>query len=91
MKITNQHGTFEVEAGRCYTLAGCGEMLLSELPEPPRKTTVTFRAHGGYNYFGSFSQIVKEATRADLDARHEQAAPRGLDCKDDSCWCRGIK
>jgi len=53
----------------------------------PQGTTVRLEGHGGGNYWAAPEDIVREASRADLDAREAQARFRGVACDDPECWC----
>ena len=96
----------ELVIGKVYTVAGRGEMRMAEFCDPPadliRKfqayggrgmpegITVRLEGHGGGDYWASPEDIVREASRADLDARDAQARPRGVACDDLECWCRKV-
>jgi hypothetical protein len=81
----------KLEVGKVYTVAGCGELLLVEITEP--KGILRMASHGTMTpgcWIGQ-ENVVREATRADLDAREAQARPRGVGCNDENCWCRKVK
>lgn len=79
----------DLEVGKPYVIVGHGEMLLTRIHE---KTPV-FAPHGSDtgSYYASTDQVIRKATREDLDRRHENAKPRGVDCKDRDCWCRSVR
>jgi len=76
----------ELRWGAIYIITGRGEMLLDQLPN--KHNVAVMRKHGWEKYYVDVNEIVREADQTDLDARHEQAEPRGLDCKHTKCWCR---
>lgn len=78
----------ELRVGRVYTFAGYGELLVEELPDPPRKTTITVRGHGNIQGWMGPEQVLREATPEAIRLRHENAKVRGVACRDESCWCR---
>lgn len=71
MKISN------LKLGRIYIVAGQGEMKLTELPDPPHKTTVIFRTPWGTTYSAGPEQIVCEAKKANIQARKQALIDRG--------------
>lgn len=77
--------TVAVHLGRVYVIAGRGEMLAHAFTRNPNCTE--FLAHGNIRYWASHDQVHREAKASDLDARHEQAKPRGVHCRDANCWC----
>jgi hypothetical protein len=77
--------------GRIYIVRGQGYMLLAELPKPPKKTTVTMRAHGNMSYWAAPEDILGRASAAFINENTAQARARGLECTDPECWCRRAK
>jgi hypothetical protein len=83
----------EYKPGDLVTIAGKGEVLLSkEFPSmrPGRTSVWLCQTHGNYNagYWVEEKDIVRKATKEDILARHAQAVVRGVECRDDFCWCR---
>jgi hypothetical protein len=81
----------KLEVGKVYTVAGRGEVLLVEITKP--KGILRVASHGTTTpgYWVDPKDVVREATRADLDAREAQARPRGVGCNDKECWCRFVQ
>ena len=75
------------QLGKVYTLHGNGELLCCGV------NPLRFAGHGHHegSYYASRDEVLREATRADLDARYAQAKPRGVACDDRKCWCRLVK
>lgn len=63
--------------------------MLCETPAtPPFQSTVTFLKHGGIRIWTDQGDVIREATVRDVVRYTESEVPRGLDCKDEECWCR---
>lgn len=94
----------DLKVGKIYVVVGRGEMMLAEFSSVPADAlrafqayggnilgyggTVKFKAHGGGEYWATPEDVVREASRADLDARDAQAQSRGVACEDPECWCQ---
>jgi hypothetical protein len=78
----------KLEVGKVYTFAGRGELLVEELPNPPKKTTITVLGHGNLRAWMGVEEVLREATPEAIQLRHEQAKARIVECRDASCWCR---
>lgn len=76
----------KLKIGSIYVVAGRGEMLLNTLPNQWGNVLLT--QHNGYTYCAAQEDLIREANQEDLNARYAQAKPRGLDCKNNTCWCR---
>ena len=44
--------------GEVYWVAGQGPMRITELPDPPRKTTITLKTLFGYTYYAAPEHLV---------------------------------
>jgi len=77
-----------VEVGKVYTFAGRGELLVEELPDPPRKTTITVLGHGNIRAWMGVDEVVGEPTPEVVERRRQEAAARLVGCRASDCWCR---
>ena len=78
----------QVERGKVYIFAGNGDLLVEEAPDPPKKTTITVRNHGGTIAWVGVEDVLREATPDDVRAWHRARLARGVECKNAECWCR---
>lgn len=80
----------ELRIGNVYTLIGKGEMRLERLT--PGKTedqwSCVFLTHGNCHYYAFSSEVLKPATKEDVELRQANARVRGVECRDPECWCR---
>lgn len=66
----------DLKLGVVYWIAGQGPMKIRELPDPPRKTTVTLHSPDGPNYYASLEQILHPAKPKVMDYYVEQVRSR---------------
>lgn len=78
----------KLEVGKVYTFAGRGELLVEEIPNPPKKTTITVLGHGNRRAWMGVEEVMREATSGAIRLRHEQAKARIVECWHEDCWCR---
>lgn len=76
----------DLRVGKVYLIAGLGEMRL-EVTTP---LDMMFHGHGDAIHWTTPDQVVREATKADLEPRDAQGQPKGVACKRKQCWCRRV-
>ena len=75
-----------LEVGKMYVVKGEGEAVLASLPSKWGNVEMLFHEH--IRNYVSRDDLVREATGEDVRARHAQALPRKVACRDEDCWCR---
>lgn len=73
-----------VEVGKVYTFAGRGELLV----EVVGKTTITVLGHGNLRSWMGHEDVLREATPEAIRLRLENMRQRGVECRNEDCWCR---
>lgn len=76
----------DLRVGKVYIVAGQGVGRL-EVTTP---LGMMFHGHGDATYWADPDQVMREATKEDLEARDAQGQPKSVACKRKQCWCRRV-